>query len=54
MAHTQLIVIPPNIASQLNRIIVLMGNLKSENKDKICLPEISGLLNALYKNQPID
>ena len=31
-----------------------MVKLKSGNKDKKCLPEISGLLDALYNNQTID
>ena len=31
-----------------------MGNLKSGNSDSSYLPQISGLLDALYKNNTID
>ena len=54
LADTQPVIIPPDKSSQLNRILVSLGNLKSGNKDKNILVELSGLLDSLYKNKTID
>lgn len=48
------IVIPPDKAIKLNRLLVLLGSMKAGNNSPDCLKELSGLLDRLYRNQSND